>query len=83
MVQIDRRFLTRRTLLAGGLAAATTALAGCAPEAAESSAPAVTPTPTPTPTPATPLEIAARATVPVLCYHQVRPYAAGDSSYNR
>lgn len=83
-----RRPLTRRTLLAGGLAAASATLVGCAPRSAETSAPgaspsAVTPTPTPTPTPATPQEIAARATVPVLCYHQVRPYAAGDSSYNR
>ena len=27
--------------------------------------------------------MAARATVPVLCYHQVRPWRASDSQYNR
>lgn len=27
--------------------------------------------------------MAKRATVPVLCYHQVRPYASGDSDYSR
>lgn len=31
----------------------------------------------------TPEEIGARATVPVLCYHQLREYADGDSDYAR
>lgn len=30
-----------------------------------------------------PRAVAARATVPVLCYHQVRPWAADDSAYSR
>jgi peptidoglycan/xylan/chitin deacetylase (PgdA/CDA1 family) len=30
------------------------------------------------PTPGTPAEIAARSTVPVLCYHQIREYTAAD-----
>ena len=34
-------------------------------------------------TPATAAEVAARATVPVLCYHQVRPWQASDSQYSR
>lgn len=34
-------------------------------------------------TPATPAEVAARAVVPVLCYHQVRDYTAEDSEYTR
>lgn len=33
--------------------------------------------------PSDPGVIAARATVPVLCYHQVRPWAPSDSAYNR
>lgn len=40
-------------------------------------------TPTATPTPGTPAEMAARAVVPVLCYHQVREFAADDTAYTR
>ncbi|SDB81452.1 Peptidoglycan/xylan/chitin deacetylase, PgdA/CDA1 family [Raineyella antarctica] len=95
-MSIERPSLSRRVVLTGGLAAAVgavaavAAVAGCSPRTADTTAPARTdasptpsPTPTPTPTPATAQEIAARATVPVLCYHQVRPYAANDTSYNR
>ncbi|GAB95226.1 peptidoglycan/xylan/chitin deacetylase (PgdA/CDA1 family) [Kineosphaera limosa] len=39
--------------------------------------------PTAQPTRGTAAEMVARATVPVLCYHQVRPWEAGDTSYNR
>ncbi len=44
------------------------------------------PSPTPPPTPAPPptaKEIIGRATVPVLCYHQLRNWTSGDSAYNR
>ena len=56
------------------LTSATGAATGgaAAPESAEG-----------TPTPATPAEIAARAVVPVLCYHQVRGWAGDDSQYTR
>lgn len=33
--------------------------------------------------PATALQIRSRATVPVLCYHQVRPWASDDTGYTR
>ena len=85
-MQIDRTLLNRRTLLTGGLAAASVTLAGCAPQTSQSSASAPSGTPAPAtlaPTPSTPQEIAARATVPVLCYHQVRPWTGADSSYAR
>lgn len=46
--------------------------------------PATSPTSTTTPAaPASPADIAARAVVPVLCYHQVRPYEGGDTSYTK
>lgn len=75
--------MRRRDLLAAVLSA--TALSGCsvvdrlrgAPAAVpeESSPPAGRPT-----TPGTPAQIAARSTVPVLCYHQVREYTAADGA---
>lgn len=37
----------------------------------------------PRPAPTHPADIAARATVPVLCWHQLRDWAAGDSRYDR
>ncbi len=40
-------------------------------------------TPEPSPSPATAAEIAARATVPVLCYHQLRDWVSSDSEYAR
>lgn len=39
--------------------------------------------PTADPTPATPAQVAARAVVPVLCYHQVRDWTGEDSQYTR
>ena len=78
--------MNRRALLAGGLGAASATLAGCALHTSATFAPAPSGTLAPathTPTPATPQEIAARATVPVLCYHQVRPWTSADSSYTR
>lgn len=80
------RGLTRRTALLAFAAAGAATVAGCAP------APSATPlggdpapqgasAPQPSPTPLTGAEMAARATVPVLCYHQVRPWASGDSGY--
>lgn len=41
------------------------------------------PTPTAAPTTATAAEMATRAIVPVLCYHQVRPHESGDDQYSR
>jgi peptidoglycan/xylan/chitin deacetylase (PgdA/CDA1 family) len=71
----------RRDLLSAALCAA--ALSGCSvlgrsrsdtPPAAD--VPAATPAPPPTP--GSPAQIAARSTVPVLCYHQVREWTAAD-----
>jgi peptidoglycan/xylan/chitin deacetylase (PgdA/CDA1 family) len=39
--------------------------------------------PRPHPKPASAQEIIKRATVPVLCYHQLRNWSSGDSQYNR
>lgn len=74
--------LTRRGVLLAGAALLT----GCATPTASrpqgSGTPAGVaaesplPTPEPTPTPGA-------ASVPVLCYHQVRDWASGDSSYTR
>lgn len=85
--------LSRRALLG---AAATGLLAGCAaappapaPGGTPSSAPAPTPPPgtaVPEPSTVTPVPaatMAERATVPVLCYHQIREWAPGDSAYSR
>lgn len=73
--------MRRRDLLAAVLGAA--ALSGCsvvdrlrgAPVPEVPGAPAVRPT-----TPGTPAQIAARSTIPVLCYHQVREYTAADGA---
>ena len=82
--------MRRRDLLSAALC--TTALTGCsalgrvlpAGPAAPAAAPAPAPAPPPAPPrPGTPAEIAARSTVPVLCYHQVREFAADDSAYAR
>jgi len=89
--------LTRRAALlalAGvGLAAcarvpgAPGAPASGTPNPPTSGAPLTDSTPTPAqpsaPPSASPAEMAARATVPVLCYHQVRAWAASDSAYAR
>lgn len=84
--------LHRRVFLASLAAGAAGLLVGCAqqprtqPGAAASgspSSPSPTPTPSGTPTAATAAEMAARAVVPTLCYHQVRPYQSSDSDYTR
>lgn len=92
---ISRRTLLGALAAAGSLVgcagppASTSAPVGTAPgaPAAGTPAPPVSPTPptaaTPTPTPATAAAMAARATVPVLCYHQVRAWQKSDSAYNR
>ena len=71
----------RRDLLSAALCAAT--LTGCsalgrAVPAAPPVVPATPVAPTTEPSPGTSAEIAARSTVPVLCYHQVREYTAAD-----
>jgi peptidoglycan/xylan/chitin deacetylase (PgdA/CDA1 family) len=74
----------RRDLLSAALCAA--ALTGCSvldrrsPAAAAAATAADAPPPPPAAPlrPGTPAEIAARSTVPVLCYHQVREYTAAD-----
>ncbi|MDO5628975.1 MAG: polysaccharide deacetylase family protein [Mobilicoccus sp.] len=91
--------LTRRAALGLGLVGAAGLVAGCgametsgapvptsgppAPPTTPESTPPPSPTPTPTPTRASNSEIIAAASVPVLCYHQVRPYESGDTEYNR
>lgn len=87
--------LTRRAAL--GVAGAGL-LAGCAQDGhgaprAGSQAPAIqgssgtnTAAPTASQQPANPSDavaMTARATVPVLCYHQLRNWASGDSAYNK
>ncbi|MGY2002559.1 polysaccharide deacetylase family protein [Blastococcus sp. SYSU DS1024] len=88
--------MRRRTFLA---AAGATLLGACSSPAADrsatptgrtarTSAPDTPPTGTaaPTsapPTPATAEEVLARSTVPVLCFHQLREFRAGDSAYAR
>ena len=76
--------MRRRDLLSAALCAAT--LTGCSafgrvlPAAAPAAA-APPPSPGPPaarPDPGTPAQIAARSTVPVLCYHQIREYTAAD-----
>ena len=74
----------RRDLLTAALC--TAALSGCSAvdriRGARADAPAVAPSaPAVAPaTPGTPAQIAARSTVPVLCYHQVREYTAADGA---
>jgi len=82
----------RRQVLAGSLAALATLAAGCAAAstpavgpAGRGLAPPRTPGPRPHLQPATtdPKVIAARARVPVLCWHQLRDWRAGDAGYAR
>jgi peptidoglycan/xylan/chitin deacetylase (PgdA/CDA1 family) len=70
----------RRDLLTALLG--TAALSGCSVVDRLRGAPAAVPEPPSTrpTTPGTPAQIAARSTVPVLCYHQVREYTAADGS---
>jgi peptidoglycan/xylan/chitin deacetylase (PgdA/CDA1 family) len=71
----------RRDFLSAALCAA--ALTGCSvldrkPPSPVPVAEVPAQPPSAPPTPGTPAEIAARSTVPVLCYHQVREYTAAD-----
>ena len=88
--------LPRRALLRGaaGLTglAGLGALAACSSVAPDSTSGTAQPvgatgageaSATVSPTPATPAQIAARAVVPVLCYHQVRDWTGEDSQYTR
>lgn len=89
---------TRRLVLGASLGAAAAALAACSNDESQalattgagsgSSAPAqgssssaATPSAPTTTAPAS--EVLARATVPVLCYHQVRDWQSDDSAYNK
>lgn len=67
-------------------AAPGTTSAAAAPSVPDSPTPrprTSVPTPEPSPTPATAAEVAARANVPVLCYHQLRDWTADDGDYAR
>lgn len=87
--------LPRRNLLLAGVAsvAGVAALAaGCASQtgSTRSTGPSIGPvadhdpvSPAPSAGTADPAAEASRATVPVLCYHQIRAWAGGDSSYNK
>jgi peptidoglycan/xylan/chitin deacetylase (PgdA/CDA1 family) len=73
-------------VLTGCRAAASRPVAVPAPgTTTAASSPTATPTPEPVapPTTGTPEEIAARSTVPVLCYHQLREFEADDGAYTR
>lgn len=85
--------VSRRALLTGttgGMALTLGSCAGGPTPVAASGSPTTQPTPRsstthePTTTTTAPASlIAERATVPVLCYHQVREWRASDSAYNR
>jgi peptidoglycan/xylan/chitin deacetylase (PgdA/CDA1 family) len=90
--------ISRRTLLAGSLAAVAAVAAGCSrggnvsvPTASSARPSVVRPRPsTPVRSSAAPVavkhdpaSVARRATVPVLCWHQLRDWTAGDSAYDR
>ena len=70
-----------RTLAHLVVVVAAVALAGCGGSARK---PAATPSPKRTPAPRTdPAAMAARAHVPVLCWHQIRAATASDSASDR
>lgn len=88
----------RRTVLAGALAGVAALAAGCtrAPARELARAPSPAPptaraTPSPTPSPSSSPEqptpdveqVLARATLPVLCYHQLRDWRPADGGYAR
>jgi hypothetical protein len=82
----------RRTLLTGALVGVAALATGCSrgqPQAAPtpsrtSPSSALPPTPTPAaPTPSTAEQVLGRATVPVLCYHQLRDWRPADGEYAR
>jgi peptidoglycan/xylan/chitin deacetylase (PgdA/CDA1 family) len=89
----DGGAVDRRTLLSGALGTVGLAVTGCStPPVPVPTAPNPSPTitsvqprskPAKTARPASAREIMKRATVPVLCYHQLRNWTSGDSQYNR
>ncbi len=92
-------FLTRRGLLSGSVGLAAAMTAGCSTgrsgQGGGASAPSAAPVSPPSPVPSTatpsaapaatadPAAVAARATVPVLCWHQLRDHRASDADYSR
>jgi hypothetical protein len=89
----DGGAVARRTLLSGALGTVGLAVTGCStppapvPTATKPS-PVITSVrprsePSKTTRPASAREIIKRATVPVLCYHQLRNWTSSDSQYNR
>lgn len=98
LVGFSEQPLSRRGVLGAAMVGAFGLVSGCASSsgqnpqvAGNTSTSGASPQPTtaspspasPAPTQATAAQIAARATVPVLCYHQVRPYESGDSTYTK
>jgi hypothetical protein len=90
--------ISRRTLLAGSLAAVAAVAAGCSRGGDVPVRTVASPSPAaPRQHPSTPIRssaarvpakhdpasVARRATVPVLCWHQLRDWTAGDSAYDR
>jgi peptidoglycan/xylan/chitin deacetylase (PgdA/CDA1 family) len=88
--------VSRRALLGGSVAAVAAAALGCSREPARSArppaaparpartaAPPVTAVHRPPVRPADSATILRRATVPVLCWHQLRDWTASDSAYDR
>jgi peptidoglycan/xylan/chitin deacetylase (PgdA/CDA1 family) len=79
----------RRTVLLGAVGAAVLAATGCATSTSAPAAPASPPPPSPPPPSAPDLaapaaQVLARAAdVPVLCWHQLRDWRAGDSASAR
>ena len=88
--------LSRRALLRGSLGLSAALAAGCSSAGSDRAAPSRSPSataspsvsPTARPSAAAPataaaVTVAARATVPVLCYHQLRDRRPSDSGYSR
>lgn len=95
----ERHTVSRRSVLGvaalGGAAAFTAACgapsipaepkseAASAPGGPSSTGEAASPSTSTAAADASPKDVIARATVPVLCYHQVRPWTSSDSSYTK
>ena len=89
----DEHAVARRTLLVGVMGTTGLVITGCSTSSAPVStdtkpSPVITSVrprsePSATTRPASPREIIKRATVPVLCYHQLRNWTSSDSQYNR
>ena len=95
---MTRSNISRRTAVVAGIGAIAAAVTGCttsngSPGGTAPTTNPATPSPTPSPgdtsagpTPAGPPEPSAvmeRATVPVLCWHQLRNWEEGDNEYSR